>query len=487
MRIRIMKKIIVVLIIIAMLQTQIVSLTNVVWAINMEMTGEVEQGEVEQGGLEQGGLDTEGGGELVQDETMLEVDEPQDDTEEVPVEDFNAEDSNVLEKTPEDGSNELSENEVDEEISEDILEEDLESEEEISEDIPEELEPEENLEPEEVESQQQETLVVEPKVELLVTSENSSIYKGYLYANATSDLRYETKYNTIEEVKIEGTQNGIASVIVREAEDKIKMVTDNKMALLNNIYYKRARVSVDEFNALLGESGIINIYDADEDFVGYIDAQSPVENGYYIYDFIYYTNSVKYELSSPIADGTIKIVNDKAIKEDAIYSREQIVTFSAINVMSSVEMIVGENVLTATGEGDIILQETESKIEIELDKTELSTEDENELTMTLTLKTDAERYELFKNPVIEVEMPSNINEMSIEGVNLLYRNGLSLKNWEVVVNDNGIKVLRVELDGAQSVYTPGIVEQGLQAPLRPYMSAWTKALWRSRKCRLRPI
>lgn len=439
MRIRKMKKIIILLIIMTMLQTQIVSLSNVAWAINMEMSGETTEG----------GLGTSATGTV---EVEAEVtDEP---TEEVlPGITGEVVDEN-LSVVPEEGeevSEELTEEPTQEPTEEPTIEEQLPEE-------PEETPPPAQEESEEVPEVQEE--VVEPKVELNIKSENSSIYKGYLYANATSNLRYETKYNTIEEVIIQGSKNGISKVVVKEDEDKIKMITATKMALLNDIYYKKTRVSVDEFKNILGESGIINIYDASGDFVGYIDAKSPEVNGYYEYDFIYYTNNVTYELSTPIADGTIQIINDKAIKEDSLYSREQIATFSTINVTANVEMIVGDMVLTAANEGDITLQETEAKIEMELDKTELSTEDENELTLTLTLKTDAERYELFKNPVIEIEMPSNINELSIEGVNLLYKNGLSLKNWEVVKNDSGNKVLRIEMDGAQSVYTPGIIQEG---------------------------
>ena len=80
------------------------------------------------------------------------------------------------------------------------------------------------------------------------------------------------------------------------------------MALLNGIYYKKTRVSVEEFKNILGEEGVINIYDASGDFVGYIDKQSPEVNGYYEYEYIYYTNSVRFELSSPKADGTIRII-----------------------------------------------------------------------------------------------------------------------------------------------------------------------------------
>ena len=422
-----------------MLQTQLVSLSNIAWAIEMEMTGETNPG----------GLSTEVSGTV---EVEPEVGESNEEisggiTGEVVDENLNV--------VPEEGKGE-----VEEQPEEPVQEPAEEPVEEPSEEPMPEEQPEEPVQDSKPEEKPEVEEVVEPKVEVNIKSENSSIYKGYLYANATSNLRYETNYNTIEEVIIQGSKNGISKVVVKENEDKIKMITAAKMALLNDIYYKKTRVSVDEFKNILGENGTINIYDASGDFVGYIDAKTPEVNGYYEYNFKYYTNSVSYELSIPIADGTIRIINDKAIKEDSLYSREQIVTFSTINVTADVEMLVGENLLTASNEGDITLQETEAKIEMELDKTELSTEDVNELTLTLTLKTDAERYELFKNPIIEVEMPSNINELSIEGVNLLYKNGLSLDTWEIVTRENGNKVLRIKMSGAQSVYTPGIVQQG---------------------------
>lgn len=426
MRERIVKKIVVILIIITMLQTQIVSIANVVYAITTGATGTVE--EVNENDKESEGLGTEIGGNVGNvDEEMP--------TEENPVD----------EKTgDEEPDEEPIENPIEEPIENPIEENPVEE----PSDVPQEEVPKE---PE---------IVVEPNIELNIKSENSSIYKGYLYANATSDLRYETNYNTIEEVIITGAENGISNVIVTENEDKIKMITATRLALLNDIYYKKTRVLVSEFESVLGKDGIINVFDADGDYVGNISKDSTVENGYYVYDFIYYTNNVRFEFSSPIADGKIQIVNDKAIKEDSLYSREQIATFSTINITASAEMVIGEQVLRVENEGDITLQETEAKVEIELDKTELSTEKTNALTMTLTLKTDAERYELFEKPVIEIEMPSNISDLTIEGVNLLYKNGLSLKYWEVVENDRKHKVIRIELDGAQSVYTPGIVQEG---------------------------
>lgn len=50
----------------------------------------------------------------------------------------------------------------------------------------------------ETEAPDEEEPYVEPEATIEVTSENPSIYKGYLYANATSDLYYETNYNTID-------------------------------------------------------------------------------------------------------------------------------------------------------------------------------------------------------------------------------------------------------------------------------------------------
>ena len=108
----------------------------------------------------------------------------------------------------------------------------------------------------------------------------------------------------------------------------------------------------------------------------------------------------------------------------------------------------------------INLEETESRMDLELNTNEFSTMLENQVTFNVTLKTNEERYDLFKDPIVEILMPSAVEKVEITSVNLLYKNGLSLSNWEVITNEAGKKVIKVCLEGNQTEYTPGSMQEG---------------------------
>ena len=85
-----------------------------------------------------------------------------------------------------------------------------------------------------------------------VTSQNTSIYKGYLYANAMSTTSYETKYTSLTKLEINSLEN-IEYVLVTEDVDVIN-TKEGKEELEKRLEYlkleKRAEitVNVDEAN-----------------------------------------------------------------------------------------------------------------------------------------------------------------------------------------------------------------------------------------------
>ena len=100
MRIRRIKKIIISLIIITMLQTQIVSLSNIAWAINAEMTGETAEGFV--------GGNVSGTVEIDTEETVDPTEEPSEDVSEGITGEVVEDNSTVL---PEEGEDVVEESE----------------------------------------------------------------------------------------------------------------------------------------------------------------------------------------------------------------------------------------------------------------------------------------------------------------------------------------------------------------------------------------
>lgn len=301
---------------------------------------------------------------------------------------------------------------------------------------------------------------IEPEVEVNVTSENTSIYKGYLYANATSNLRYSTNYNTIDEIKILKGSKNITTLTVQDEADKFGLITNIKVALLKDMSYKQSRIPVKEFNNLLGEEGIIKLYDENGELIGNISKETTVVNEEYVFVYPYQTNSVKFEINGIKSDGNITIKNDKYIKESSLFSRNQISLFSVINTIANVQVLANEQVKEYKAEGNINLEETESKMTLDVSQDTLSVEEQTEMTINVTLKADQERYDLFENPEITLEFPSAIENVEVTAINVLYKNALSLESWDILTNELGKKILKIKLSGSQLEYAPGSVQEG---------------------------
>ena len=443
------KKFIAVLCVFVLLQSYFSSFAQVVWAISEEITGEEllspsEEESILSSEEENAGPNADQNEES-QEEAISGEETPSNEEQPIQSEGGSSEEAVIDEEN--------TEQPVQEQNGEDVIGEEN-SQEESTEPVEENPEkPLENVQDEPIEP------YVEPEVTMEVASENTSIYKGYLYANATSDLRYATNYNTIDVVTIVGGKN-MTSLTIQDEPDKMQLVTNEKIGLINEMYYRQTRISVDEFNKILGEDGSITLYTPEGEVVGYINKDSDVVNNEYVFIYSTQLNSVKFELTNIKADGTISIKNDKSIKETSIFSRNQISIFSAINTISQANAYVGETVKTASAEGNINLEETESRMIIDVDTDTLMVEHNNEVAINVTLKTDEERYDLFENPTIDLEFPSAVEDVEVTGVTLLYKNGLSIGNWEVVTNTIGRKVLKISLTGSQLEYTPGTVQEG---------------------------
>ena len=442
------KKFIAVLCVFVLLQSYFSSFAQVVWAISEEITGEELLSPSEESILsseEENAEPNADQNEESQEEAISGEEAPSNEEQPIQSEGGSSEEAVIDEENTEQPAQEQN--------GEDVIGEEN-SQEESTEPVEENLEkPSENVQDEPIEP------YVEPEVTMEVASENTSIYKGYLYANATSDLRYATNYNTIDVVTIVGGKN-MTSLTIQDEPDKMQLVTNEKIGLINEMYYRQTRISVDEFNKILGEDGSITLYTPEGEVVGYINKDSDVVNNEYVFIYSTQLNSVKFELTNIKADGTISIKNDKSIKETSIFSRNQISIFSAINTISQANAYVGETVKTASAEGNINLEETESRMIIDVDTDTLMVEHNNEVAINVTLKTDEERYDLFENPTIDLEFPSAVEDVEVTGVTLLYKNGLSIGNWEVVTNTIGRKVLKISLTGSQLEYTPGTVQEG---------------------------
>lgn len=299
--------------------------------------------------------------------------------------------------------------------------------------------------------------------EYLISTQNASIYKGYLYANAISEPINQTTYTSVYNLNLKSRDN-IYKIVVREDSNDIVSKDSTRIDLSNRSEFVKSTVNVEKFKTIFGEYGYIKIV-SNGNVIGKIARNTLIEGDSFVFYYPENISNVEFVLESMENIGELEIVNTKIIKEDAGFTREEVSNFEKIETEISVtEYTDIDNqdfgLYVENKNLEISLEDTESKMDVLVSTDTLSTSTPNDVTFTVTLRTDEEKYELFKNPYFEIRLPSDVSDVQINTVNLLYKNGLSIDRYDVVTDEFGNKAIRVNLIGTQREYTPGLPSAG---------------------------
>ena len=92
--------------------------------------------------------------------------------------------------------------------------------------------------------------------------------------------------------------------------------------------------------------------------------------------------------------------------------------------------------------------------DVSLDKNSISALAENTMRITAELTAKDESNKLYKNPSINIELPKEIKEATIENITpVVGDNELKIKSYNVITNEAGNKVLVISLEGQQTKYS----------------------------------
>ena len=282
-------------------------------------------------------------------------------------------------------------------------------------------------------------------------SVTQEIYKGYLYANSVNETTYK--------------ENNVIEISNAEVIDSIYASTSNTYFVDGNenaydanaiTIYKETLINKNRFTQLFGENGYINVKDTNGNVINTINTQSEADESGNIH--ITYGQSVTgitFETSKPVEEGQFTIHNVKAIQGNTGYTKNQLKTFTRLNTN---EVIV-TNLGTDTIETGINLLDTTTEAKLEISNTNLTTLQMNEnVQFTVTLKTASEKYDLFKNPVIELTLPSIISNISVNSVNKVYADEFNIEYARLRDGNNGEKIIQIALSGEQSDYSNEVNE-----------------------------
>lgn len=268
------------------------------------------------------------------------------------------------------------------------------------------------------------------------------IAKGKIYAGEEKDYISNTEIyidyaDLIQKIEIE--------------ESKIKAIEgENEKDL--NAKYKSIKFNKANIQNIFGEIWNISIIDQANNVKSITNEEPADANGDIIVECEDGATSINIVTSKPIDNGVLKYEVAKTIVKTS-YSREEIKEFTKIKDSNKVTYTRIDNTEnTKKASAEITLKETESKASLNVEPLTLTTSSAQEMHIKAVLETDNEYKDLYKNPVIKIKLPKQINKVSAE-CRLMYGNGLELENNNFKVNEeNGQEVITIALTGEQKSY-----------------------------------
>jgi len=287
-----------------------------------------------------------------------------------------------------------------------------------------------------------------------------SLSKGRINANYNSiEGIYETTYINSINVNIL-TSDMLEEFTINATEEYY--IDSNETAFENNdVRVKEVRFGFADIKTILGEEGIIEIYDAEgellrevknEEIVSEEDARISIDNA----------KGVEVKLKNINSNGNVKMDLIKAIGKCS-YDKTAFKNFTELE-----SRLTGQVKYVELDE-EIPLQEIGTRksfkesstiANIDINKDSLATMEENtDVEIKIQLNNNKETNDLYVNPCFEIVFPKYITEVEVENINLLYAGGLSIGKVETYKEYDIVK-LRIELEGTQTEFSDSEITRG---------------------------
>lgn len=282
-----------------------------------------------------------------------------------------------------------------------------------------------------------------------IENSESTIYKGKLYQGI------DREYTTTDVVNVNAA-NILNYIEIREQDVFASQTDYEKNVPLQgtnaNILYRKTTINKDQLIKVLGEDGSLAIRNANGEQIAVITKDSQAdENGNIVIDYGEAMQAgIVIRTTAPITGGEISITNNKVIKTNDEKIVKNAVDF---NTALFVTTNLNEGQQTPKNLVKTKLEETTTEAYLEVNKSELSTVIENDVEIKAVLKSKSELNDLYKNPVLKIQFPEEIEQITVSDISMLYEDELSIKNAYL----NG-KELTIEIQGEQTHYSESAVE-----------------------------
>lgn len=291
----------------------------------------------------------------------------------------------------------------------------------------------------------------EKDASIAVNASNSEneMYKGKIMAGL--DRGYNSTTNlTVNLANVE------EKISIKENATRY-IIPDNEVAA--NVLYNTTTISKEQFTKIFGDNGKIEIYNQDGVLITTIDRNTTAdENGNIVVNYSpSQPTSIEIRTSTPVGVGTIQFNHSKVVKlsdKEIVRNASELATNITYGYNQG-QMDLSKYTAGTTGQVDIRtkLNNSTTTARLELNKDSLSTLVSNDIEMKAILSSNNEAYDLYENPVINIELPQQVESINLKSVNLLYENELKIVNYSV----NGRTII-ITLEGKQTSYKEPSIE-----------------------------
>lgn len=292
----------------------------------------------------------------------------------------------------------------------------------------------------------------------------AELSKGQIYANELASQKIETEYETTMTANV-GLAEVTDKVILQQQADNF--VTQENAKVAAETYDKTISLSKENFDKVLGEEGYIHIF-VGETKIAEINSETEAnEQGNLQMDLTpFNTNSIRIETSKPMTEGKLVFTIRKAIKGEISYTASQMQQVNQLEQTIRIVAISGqESFAEQTITKAITLKEPTMQAEIAISNANLSTVITNQnVKLTAILKTDSLDCSLYQNPTLQIVLPKYIENMDIKNIEVLFETEgakLTLKDSQLIQNQDGTKTIFLQLEGIQTEYTLGAMSKGV--------------------------
>lgn len=297
------------------------------------------------------------------------------------------------------------------------------------------------------------------------TKATEHLNKGYLYnnKNASDENKKETEYKVKYTAGI-SYADIIDTLELQLETDQFVTKEENKkstaVANKNYSYIKTLKISKQEFLKVFGEEGKIELVNSNGETIDTIKQDKADKNGNIVISLPANTNVLTIKTSKPEEEGNITFEVIKALAKDIDYSTNQIKEFASIETsVTGIAKNVDTEIVNNKKTNTIILDEPTQKVGITTNNNRLSTITKNQnIEIKVTLENDSIDDVMYKNPTIEVKLPTNIENLDLKKTEIFFDNELKIKKEWVTDNEDGTKTIYAQLEGTQTKYNNPAVQ-----------------------------